>query len=98
MSTEQIFSHNGKDGLLTTFNSRKEIVAAVSVALAEDPNLFNGLSLLREMTTFVRRNDGNGTAASGANDDRVMALGVALKVRELEMGKRWKKSEEVAFL
>jgi hypothetical protein len=95
---ENIFEEVHGTGFLVTSRSRPEVVAAVGIMLAENPESFNSARLLREMRTFVRRKDGNGGAAPGAHDDCVMAMGIALKVRELIAGKFRKRSVDFTSL
>jgi len=49
--------------------------------LAEAPHLFSSRRLLAECRTFVRHADGYCAAASGAHDDCILALAIALEVR-----------------
>ena len=49
--------------------------------LAARPELFSSERLLRECKTFVRNSNGVPAAASGAHDDCVMAIAIALAVR-----------------
>jgi hypothetical protein len=85
-----VFEDQGKEGFLTTSRNRSELVAAVGSAFTDDPRRFNSHILLREMRTFVRRKDGSGAAGAGAYDDTVMAMGIALRVREKLAGMRLK--------
>ena len=87
-----VFENNGSEGFLTTRATRPQIVAAIGNAFADDPLKFNSDRLLREMRTFVRRKDGSAAAGAGAYDDCVMAMGLALHVREKLAGKPWKTS------
>lgn len=82
-----VFGHGGKEGLLTTIRSRSELIAALASAFYANPEAFQSDRLLREMRTFIRRKDGSGGAAPGAHDDCVMAVGVALRVRQMLAGK-----------
>jgi hypothetical protein len=48
--------------------------------------LFQSQRLLNEFRTFVRHEDGNSGASSGAHDDCVMAMAIALAVRRSVAG------------
>jgi hypothetical protein len=63
------------------------VVTAVGMAIHEAPESINSLQLLRELRTFVVGKSGSGEASAGAHDDRVMAMGIALRVRELTAGR-----------
>jgi hypothetical protein len=77
-----IYGKGAQEGLLTTRATRPHMIACVAAVLHEKPELFNSPRLLRELRTFVRHADGRDAAANGAHDDCVMAMGVALVVRE----------------
>ena len=50
--------------------------------MAESPELFRSARLWNECRTFVRTVNGTTGAAPGAHDDCVMAMGIALAVRD----------------
>ena len=58
------------------------MIGCIAAVLNENPELFNSPRLLRELRTFVRQADGRDSAALGAHDDCVMAMGIALMARE----------------
>jgi hypothetical protein len=72
---------DGMAGYLTTSVSRPAMLAAFSLALAEEPGLFQSRELLAECRSFVRLRSGNVGARRGAHDDRVMAMAVGLAAR-----------------
>jgi len=72
---------DGQMGFLTTSVSRPQILARLSAALAEAPELFNSRKLLVECRSFVRLANGNVGARTGAHDDRVMAMAIGLAAR-----------------
>jgi hypothetical protein len=84
---ENVFHDKHGAGFLTTWKSKPDVVAAVRTAISEAPESFNSLQLLRELRTFVLGKSGLGEAAAGAHDDCVMAMGIALRVREEIAGK-----------
>jgi hypothetical protein len=86
-SYHNLYEENGKAGLLTHSGSRPAIIAALGNAFSAAPGSFQSDRLLREMRTFVRRIDGSGAAAAGAYDDTVMAMGIALYVRQMTAGR-----------
>jgi hypothetical protein len=51
-------------------------------ALVANPELFMSRRLLEECRTFVRRADGRIAASVGSHDDAIMAMAMALAVRE----------------
>jgi hypothetical protein len=54
---------------------------------------FRSKRLLREMRTFIRNDADRAEAASGEHDDAVMAMGIALYVRDrLSQDQRRKRS------
>ena len=81
-----IFSHGGQPGWVTSVSTRPRMIETFSAMLAECPALINSRVLLEECRTFVRRNDGSATAASGAHDDCIMAMAIALAVRSETAG------------
>lgn len=82
-----LFEQGGKAGWLTTSVSRPRMLSGLEAALANSPGLFLGRRLLDECRTFVRREDGSAAAASGAHDDCVMAMAIALAAREESAGR-----------
>jgi hypothetical protein len=88
-----IYKDGSGEGFNTTWRTRSEIVAALGNAFHAAAESFQSDLLLREMRTFVRRKDGSGAAAAGAYDDAVMAMGIALRVRELTGGRDGRRAE-----
>lgn len=76
-----IYEHGGQAGWPTNAATRPQMIANLAAVLASAPELFFSPRLLRECRTFVRHSDGNSRAASGAHDDCVMAMAIALEVR-----------------
>lgn len=76
----------GKDGFLTDTSSRAEIIGELDGALVHRSRCFNSERLLLECRNFVRDAKGRGQARSGEHDDCVMAMAIAVRVRnELQM-------------
>jgi Terminase RNaseH-like domain len=73
-------------GWLTTVASRPRIIERLAAFLSHDAQLFHSRGLLEECRTFIRDANGVPTAASGAHDDRVLAMAIALEVREITSG------------
>jgi len=67
--------------------TRPTMIEMLGATLIEQPSLFHSSRLLGEMKTFVRHADGHGAAAEGAHDDCVMAMAIALAVRDATSGK-----------
>ncbi len=85
---DNVYEHGNQAGWLTTSVTRPRMVADFMAALATRPEMFYSPRLLDECRTFVRRADGSAGAAEGAHDDCIMAMAIALAVRnEIEMGR-----------
>jgi hypothetical protein len=78
----------GQAGWLTTALSRPVMLGRLGAALVESPGCFMSRALLNECRCFVRHRDGSTGAQSGTHDDRLMAMAVALGVREQGLGTR----------
>ena len=63
------------------------MIENMAAVLMEKPELFRSPRLLEECRTFVRRHDGSAAAADGAHDDCVMAMAIALAVRNEDAGR-----------
>ena len=79
---DNLYEQKGQPGWLTTTASRTRMLTHFIVTMEEEPNLFSSERLLRECRTFVRREDGAPAAAAGAHDDCIMAMAIALAVRQ----------------
>jgi hypothetical protein len=77
-----VYREGGQDGWLTSAVSRPAMIENLAAVLAAEPGLFRSQRLLNELRTFVRFSDGNSGAATGAHDDCVMAMAIALGVRK----------------
>jgi hypothetical protein len=82
-----IFEKDGQLGWLTSAASRPAMIENMAAVLMSEPRLFHSLRLLEECRTFVRRADGSSAAADGAHDDCVMAMAIALAVRQADAGR-----------
>ena len=78
---------NGAAGFVTDGASRPALITAIGTVLICAPEMFVSPRLLREMRTFVRDSAGRPAAAPGCHDDTVMAMAIALHVRDLTAGK-----------
>jgi hypothetical protein len=72
----------GTEGFETNRKTRPEIVANLVEFAAEHMACFQSRRLLQQMRSFIRKYNGRSEAASGEHDDAVMAMGIALYVRE----------------
>ncbi|HZZ39457.1 MAG TPA: terminase [Acidobacteriaceae bacterium] len=79
---QPLYEQRGKPGWLTTSVSRPDMLAALSAALSERPELFMSERLLRECRNFVRLPNGRAEARAGEHDDCVMAMAIALAARQ----------------
>jgi len=82
----RLYRQGGEAGWLTTSASKPEMVARLGVLLRESALMFKSRRLLGECRTFVAGERGRTSAASGAHDDLVMAMGVAQAVRAERQG------------
>jgi hypothetical protein len=76
-----LYCTGDQPGWVTNSSTRPRMIEGFSAMLAECPGLINSRVLLEECRTFVRRSDGSAAAASGAHDDCIMAMAIALAVR-----------------
>src|SRR5581483_6481183 len=94
----RIYERNGQAGWPTTAATRPAMIENFAAILADAPQLFHSPRLLQECRTFVRRADGNSGANSGAHDDCVMAMAIALEVRKEQIGRGREFTLEVGSL
>ncbi|PSH05002.1 MAG: terminase [Acidobacteria bacterium] len=69
-------------GWVTTVLTRPTMLERFGAMLVTNPELFQSRRLLEECRTFVRREDGRSAAAEGSHDDAIMAMAMALAVRD----------------
>jgi len=82
----RIYAQGGQDGWLTSQLTRPQIIGGLGAALVETPGIFSSDRLLKECRTFVRHSNGKMAAQNGEHDDCVMAMAMAIAVRnELQM-------------
>jgi hypothetical protein len=79
---EPLYREHGVSGWQTTSATRPRMLEALRAMLMTAPELFQSKRLLGECRTFVRRADGRVAAAEGEHDDAIMAMALALAVRE----------------
>jgi hypothetical protein len=78
-------------GFRTDSMTRPAMISLVGEVSAAEPFPFQSKRLMREMRTFVRNDADRAEAASGEHDDTVMAMGIALWVRDkLLQYQNWK--------
>lgn len=78
----RLYEHKGKRGWLTDLVTRPAMLARLGSILVERPECFMSGRLLNECRSFVRLQNGGTGARPGAHDDCVMAMAIALGVRE----------------
>lgn len=93
---DNVYAQRGQPGWLTTVASRPAMLERFAALLRHAPSLFSSARLLRECRSFVRKPDGAPSAAAGAHDDTIMAMAIALAVRE-EMAGSARKESAVEF-
>ena len=64
-------------GFITTSVSRPIIISNLVTIMRENLQLETDRETLKEMTTFIKRDDGKSAACDGAHDDLVMASAIA---------------------
>ncbi len=69
-------------GFETTRQSKRVIVWELVRLFRENPEIECDVATLKEMQAFVKRDNGEPAAATGAHDDLVMALAIAHAARE----------------
>jgi hypothetical protein len=79
---EPVYAQRGQEGWLTSSLSRPEMLGKLGTALVETPEIFKSRRLLLECRSFVRQASGGTGAKFGEHDDCVMAMAMALSVRE----------------
>jgi hypothetical protein len=84
----RVHEQAGQEGWLTSSLSRPAMIGRLGAALVERPNVFQSRRLLKECRGFVRLRNGKTGAQSGAHDDCVMAMAIALSAREELLLKR----------
>jgi hypothetical protein len=67
---------------VTTILTRPTMLERFGAFLVMSPELFQSRRLLEECRGFVRHGDGRIAAAEGSHDDAIMAMAMALAVRE----------------
>lgn len=77
----------GAEGFETNRKTRPELVANLVEFAAEHMACFQSRRLLQQMRSFIRKYNGRSEAAPGEHDDAVMAMGIALYVRERLQGR-----------
>jgi len=83
-----LYRSGGKDGFLTSVLTRPEMIARLDAVLVETPGAVKSERLLLQCRSFVRHANGHSGASSGEHDDCVMAMAIALAVREERLAGR----------
>jgi len=76
-----LYRQRDQTGWLTTSSSRPAAIENFAALLSARAECFASKRLLEECRTFVRNSEGAAAAVSGAHDDAVMAMAIALAVR-----------------
>lgn len=77
-----LYESAGQAGWLTNLVTRPKMLEELAATVSSRAELFQSKRLLDECRTFVRHRDGRSGAASGAHDDAVMAMAVAMACRQ----------------
>lgn len=84
---DNVFEQAGQQGWLTSAVTRPLMIENLGMVFREQADLFHSQRLFSELRTFVRHEDGHAEAAQGAHDDCVMAMAIALAVRQEVAGR-----------
>ena len=95
MGYPHIYEEKGWNGWNTTALTRPAMIETLVAVMMEAAEMFRSARLWNECRTFVRTANGRPQAASGAHDDCVMAMGIALAVRDAGIG--WKGPRETLW-
>ncbi|HEX4065139.1 MAG TPA: terminase [Acidobacteriaceae bacterium] len=79
---EPLYRTGGQEGFVTSSITRPTMLGRLGSVLVESPDSFASDRLLRECRSFVRHANGRAEAQAGEHDDCVMAMAIALAVRE----------------
>ncbi len=77
----RVYEQNKQPGFLTNSVTRPAMLARLAAALIEQPGCFMSAQLLAECRSFIRLPNGSTGARAGAHDDRILAMAIALAVR-----------------
>jgi hypothetical protein len=89
---EALYRSGEQDGWLTSALTRPRMLGRLGSALVETPGSFASERLLLECRSFVRHPSGRAEAQAGEHDDCVMAMAIALAVREEWLTKQGRSS------
>jgi len=79
---EPLYGNPRYAGWVTTMLTRPTMLERFGAMLVSNPELFQSRRLLEECRSFVRNADGRIAAAEGSHDDAIMAMAMALAVRD----------------
>jgi hypothetical protein len=82
----RLYEQRGQAGWLTNVMTRPAALAALATAVATSPDKFQSARFLKECRSFVRLPSGGMAGQAGTHDDRVMAMAIALSVRNELLG------------
>jgi hypothetical protein len=79
---DNLYSAGDDPGWMTTTFTRPLMLESFAAALSDPSSRIYSRALLEECKTFVRRENGTPGAAAGAHDDCIIAMAIALAVRD----------------
>jgi len=85
---DRLYRNGGGEGFLTSTLTRHQILSRLDAVLVETPESIQSERLLLECRSFVRHADGQCRAQAGEHDDCVMAMAIALAVRDERLADR----------
>jgi len=85
---DRLYGDKDGPGFLTSMLSRRQMIARLDQVLVETPAALRSERLLLQCRGFVRQANGRDEARAGEHDDCVLAMAIALAVRDQACGRR----------
>jgi hypothetical protein len=79
---DRLYQDKREEGFWTSTLTRPQLVGRFGAILVQRPEVFKSERLLLQCRSFVRQPGGQSAASAGEHDDCVMAMAIALAVRE----------------
>jgi hypothetical protein len=83
---DRLYQDKREEGFWTSTLTRPQLVGRFGAILVQRPEVFKSERLLLQCRSFVRQPGGQSAASAGEHDDCVMAMAIALAVREERLG------------
>jgi hypothetical protein len=79
---DRLYRDKKEEGFWTSTLSRNQVLSRLDRVLVETPHAFRSERLLLQCRGFIRQTNGRSEASAGEHDDCVLAMAVALAVRD----------------